>query len=667
MNQKSLWGLGGLGLVAIAAVVALRSSSSSGDVRRSEAPSLLKRDESRLDCSYQVGQRMAWAMSTRSSLVVPGQDRPMDGPRFSARLTLEPLRNASTTEPGVMLGRFTEVDVETTQAQGRAFSNGFLLKLSANCEILAYARDPSTPDPTARAQQVTLSELWFKVPDQNGAEATGRDGTGVFKAQLYSDSTDGVRIVQRKVLSYSRVWGREQSLPTVDDSFMNVTLASNGWFKSVSSVVSRSSLFGTARFEVELVPTPVEATSLETLSRDEKAYVWVDLLPMTLIPATAEAPAFTELERRQQAALRELTLERAVAVFLARLNEPRSSAQDQWPVMARYLEARPEAIPAYAELLTSGGFSSDQLGTAFLALGKAKVPEARSALMQIRADEQVRPLNRHRAALALAERGDVGLELARQLRADSAPLVSGDEVERFLARNSLLALGMLIGTGTRPPAVQDEARAAIREALARGTTALDLRPAFGAMGNTGDVAWLAELETYSHHADPDVRAVAAHGFRRLEPEQSEAFVVGWLSRETSPDVKRELFHVIHHQHLDAQRNVSASIARLAAVHLREQPLLLTRQSIVRVLGPLASTNVEAKAALLDQVPRELNFSTGMYNLISMYVDGDDVSRALQRAQPEFDLATATPPPDSAPDVPPRPELDRTTGFDSVSP
>lgn len=610
----------------------------------------------RWQCEFSAGQGASWRVtlsssatpSTGTGIVAPAAA----GPRFSAGLSVEPLQTGDVT---VLLARFSDVDAETLSVQG-AFSTPFLLKVSRDCEVVGFAREASLALPTARAQQVTVSSLWFRVPGQASELAQGRDGMGLFEAELFAGEVNGARLVQRKVRRYTQTW-TGQAGPTVDDSFLTVTLSDSGWFSSLVSSESRTApLVGSFKVDLTVQPQAFSPSHLAGVSREESSYVWEDLLARADTPAVANAPRFTELERRQQEAVRGLSPERAMSLFRTQL-ETNQNVNAQWPVMARYLEVHPEAIPEYTDALVSGGFSKRQLGTAFLALGKARVPQAREALVRLHLDETVVPMSRHRASLALVERPDVGLELARQLRVESSNVGAGDEVQRFVARNSALALGMMVGVRPRSPDVQAEARAAIRALLATGRTARELSPAFGAMGNTGDASYLEDLAPFTRNPDPDVRAVAPRGFRRLKPEQTEAFVLEWLSRETSPDVKRELFHVLYLQHVDAQRDLSPELAHQAAVHLAQQPSLLTRQSLVRLLGPLAPTNAEAMAALLAQVPLEVKSSSGLYSLIANYVPGEELSRVLDAHWPETGPANEPVSPLPAPTPAPSPAVD----------
>lgn len=590
-------------------------------------------------CQFAVGQSAAWryTQKTTSMTETPGsidvtRRRQVSDYEFSALLHVTPLSVAASGD-AVLLARLSAVDVMARQTHGAQLEEAFLVRVSPRCQLTGFARGRSVPVATARAQQAAMHQLWFVVPDGETQTASGENGVGRFDAILASAEDQGRRTAQRRITAYSRSWASGPA-PSVEDSFLGVTLGGTTWFESARGTERYGGVGpGAVQTTLSLEPSAVDAAALATASRSEADYLWENLLSRATASVAGRPVTFTAEERAQHAALRDVPFETALDMFASKLAN-NQNVNEQWPVMARYLEAHPETIPEYAEALKTEAFPSQVRGTAFLALGKARVPEAREALFAIAVDRHLLVLDRHRANLALVEREDVGIEVAQALRSEAKAIRSANEAERFMARNSALALGMLVGVRTRGSDVQDEASGMISDLLAGPQTAGDLRPAFGAMGNTGDVAYLPVLESYARHSDPEVRAAATKGFRRLKPEQTNEFVVSWLSRETSPEVKRELFHVIHHQHLDAREDVSETLARFAAAHLAEQPMVLTRQSLVRILGPLASKYPFAKAALLVQVKHEVHEDSGLYDLISQYVHGDEVSAALHEL-PEF--------------------------------
>lgn len=101
-------------------------------------------------------------------------------------------------------------------------------------------------------------------------------------------------------------------------------------------------------------------------------------------------------------------------------------------------------------------------------------------------------------------------------------------------------------------------------------------------------------------------------------------------------------NVLHHQHLDAREDIGRALATQAVKDLKAQPLILTRQSLIRILGPVAAKYPDVQAALIEQVKLEVGSGSGLYSLISQYVPGDAVSVALNQ-MPEFSPPAAVSP------------------------
>lgn len=57
------------------------------------------------------------------------------------------------------------------------------------------------------------------------------------------------------------------------------------------------------------------------------------------------------------------------------------------------------------------------------------------------------------------------------------------------------------------------------------------------------------------------------------------------------------------------------------------------------MGPLAAESPEAKQELTDQLRREVGKPTGMFNLISQYLPGGDIAKAIEQ-MPQFWGGTA---------------------------
>jgi hypothetical protein len=607
--------------------------SSSGEV--TSAPAAHRRNARAAQvCVLAPHVRLAYALTTRTQATVDAHAAGAGQASFATRntgvfhSTLQLEAQRAVDDGTIMLGRLVGLDSTTSLTAPGIGDTAFLFRLSSTCETVGFARHRSAPLGAARAQQATLAQLWFRVPHAASEPANAENSLGPFSAVLAREG----EVVQRRIVAYERAWGSAQ-VPSVTDSFLAVQLGAEPWFESMTgNEVVSSGVFASASAELKVARATVDVSVLSEHPRDESEYIWENLLPRIVLPPTA-AKERSPQERAAMAALVDKPFEQAVREFAAKVvTEPNVDAK--WRGLARYFEVHPEHVRSFVGSMQRPDFPGELKALGFVAVGHAQATEARDVLLAVRDDVAADPYDRVRATLALIGRDDVGAELAKQLHRDSSALLTEPKTARgFYGRNALLALGMFSALRqNQDAAVAAEARASISEALTASelTAGADdpLPAALGAMGNLGDPADLPTIIGLSKHPSPDVRAQVPQAMRRLRQEQVAAFTLDWLQRETSPEVKKELYSVIQHQLLDEQTVASEALLRQAAKDLSAQPLLLTRQPLVRILGPTASTYEFVRQTLVAQAVKEVGTPSGLYSVIAQYVPGDEVSAAL---------------------------------------
>lgn len=643
-HMKTMHVIGGAA-VATVALGAVLLSRSSGEVAMSRdtspsvnwAPFQGPRPGSAdaQPCLLAPHTRLAYELTTRTSAKVDAQalgaaaGQAELGTRntgeFRATLQLEALR--SLHDGSLVLARLVGVDATTAQAAPGIADTAFLFRLSTRCEPIGFARHRSAPLGGARAQQASLAQLWFRVPQTETEPATAANGLGSFRAVLARDGTT----VQRRLLAYERAWGSAQ-VPSVTDSFLSAQLGAGPWFDSLSSRERVSmGVFSSAGVELKATRATADVSALAQVARDEGEYVWEDLLPRLVLPTASREPS--REERARLAAMADKPFKEAVREFAAKVvAEPNMDAT--WKDLARYFTVHPEHVRDFVGSMQQRDFPEELKALGYVAVGHAQGTEARDALLAVRDDAGAEPFDRIRATLSLVGRDDVGVELARTLHRDSQAMFSQPNSARgFYGRNALLALGMFSALRqNQDAAVAGVARAAISEALEssdmRAGGGISFPAAMGAMGNLGDPADLPTIVELSKHPNPDVRAQVPQAMRRLHQDVVADFTLEWLRRETSPDVKQELYSVVQHQLLDDQVVATEALSRQAVKDLEAQPGLLMRQPLVRILAPNASRYAFVRQALVAQAVREVGTTSGLYSVIAQYVPGDDVSAAL---------------------------------------
>jgi hypothetical protein len=368
------------------------------------------------------------------------------------------------------------------------------------------------------------------------------------------------------------------------------------------------------------------AAALSAASRSQADYVWENPFAGDAQEAETTPLAASKDHERRVAAMHDVAYPVALERFTVML-EGGANINDQWRDMAAFLDAHPEQIPAYVEHITAPEFPAGYKAPAFLALGQAQTPVARDALLGVWRERDQQPADRMRSSLALALRADVGAPLAKELRAE-ATRTGGDEVDVAVSRQAVLHLGVLAGTRPGDRDVTEEATALAKQLVASAQTPSDWSAAFGLIGNMAEGTLLPDIAQWSRLPDPAVRQHVPRALRRYRVERVHALLVDWLARESSADVKRELFDVIHHMYVDANRPVEEDLMREALRHLREQPQVLNRQSLLHVLAPFVGTHPEVLEAFKVQLKVELEERSGLYSLVAEYLPAASIYEVL---------------------------------------
>ncbi|MBX3186539.1 MAG: hypothetical protein KF819_05975 [Labilithrix sp.] len=588
-------------------------------------------------CTFARGATLGYAIVGTMSMKVDEANGKVDQPPSLAR-TVRVVLDLEALGGDVLLAHYREVDATLTAEQGD-LGAPFLLRIDARCQITGFAALDPTNVREARAQQAMAYNLAWSWP--KGTET--RDGAndyGEFRA-TYTDVSGARPRIQRTIDAYSRVWSDDWDFSGFADdappaprkerkplaSTMTIEAGAGPWFASLEG--SERLRLGGAEVTGTVRATSVPAADLGAFPHAESRYVWRDFLhrrtkPKSAVPLTAR-------DQKEIAEVQKLPLDIVMDRYRARM-EAGEGIVDAWPHLKNYFVARPEAATEVAAQVRARKLPRDGAPGVYIALGKTPTSQAHDALLAIKNDTGAEPIDRSRAAFALVGRDDVGIELAQSLHAATHDIATGaTRPVRLYARHAALALGMMGSLKAEDTAIVAEVHAAVKDILANGRSATTLRPAFGTVANLGDASLLSVVVPYTRHADADVRRAATISIRRMPPSATLALSVDWLRAEPDPDVRRDLWHTIRLQHLDARQVVDRALVARAIAELEKQPLALTRQSLVHVLGEAKDRYPEAKGALLAAVPRELAVQNeGIFELLLQYLSGDEVAPLMGR-------------------------------------
>ena len=606
------------------------------------------RNGNRIACVFIPGTELAYDLSITTDVQIdiarlnlpPGAVINGPPPRRATAATLAlrvlaPADDDQASRGAVLLARFATIDAQTTQDAGD-LTPPFVLRVAPSCQIVDFGRLDTTGPAEGRTQQALAHELQWMLPAGPRALANGSNSFGKFRALFERNERTAALAVDRRIEVYNEVWGRDPRLgfaappggsaPTV--STQHVELGAGPWFEKLDA---REQLVGLSVADTDSRTSATRVQMPEQALADAPTalgrYVWEDLLSRSM--ATLGQATSGGKRAAERMALRKLPFQQAVDQFLARVKAGENISK-LWPELARYIEARPEMASRLAGMLRRLELPPAARGPAFLALGKANVPEARDALWKMKDDGAARTIDRARSAFAMVDRADVGVDLAESLRKDSQPVASGgDRDSRIFAREAALALGMMGGLKAESdPAVTTIASESATDLLRAGHDATTLSPAFAVIANIGDPALLAKVTPYTQNTDPGIRAAAAVATRRMPPAETADMTATWLARETDAEVKRAVYHTVAMQTHDAQTIADARIIDQAILDLAAQPSVLTRQSLIEILGKACKTSPAAKAALIRQVKVEAHLGQGLLKQIGMYLDGAEMAQGI---------------------------------------
>lgn len=625
-------------VVATAAVVAATWSSKSPEVPEveraraaSDGPALADANAGPAACELPAGWEATYDYRGQvDSVVAIGTGQNVDGRnRFSGTLAfraLEPDADGSF----VLLGQLSNVNDELRSAHGPELETPFLVKVGRRCEVRGFARRQSTSKRIGQVQQVAMHDLWVFAPAGDGVEpVTFANGTGRARGEVQRRGD----VVHRTIRGYDQGWHMRGGVQVL--ASQTRAQLGGGWFESFESQES----FAGGAVKLAKLTLSVQRQASPTLevsadaSRKPTDYVWENLLGEDPSGMSAAPGAVPATERRYMEAMRNGTLESAFETMHASVQR-HANVEEQWHEMAGFLNGHKEAIGEFAQGLRAADFPEDTKGVAYLALGKTVHPEAREALMELRTDRTLTNFDRVRANLALVTRKDVGLPLAQALKRDALNEQTRKS-EPLIAEHAMLHLGVLAATHREDRDVYDVARSTIDSALgAAGSEAAKLAPVFGSIGNLADKSLLTKISDFSRADDVEVRALLPRALRGYAYADTEPLVLEWLARETSPEVKQEIFNVVHHQLADAQRHASAGLVREAMRHLALQPTVFARQSIIHLLGPTKAEFPEVRPVLMAQAATEFRSRSGLYSQVVSYLTPEETNVVLAE-MPEF--------------------------------
>ncbi len=633
------------------------SSSAHAPVKAPPEPWTDGSDEARDGCVFEKGTRLAYQLQYRAQSEITAHllGQPGDKPiattsRQAMRLhalVVEPTiaapaangaQSGADKQAAVLLARFEEVSSEGTGRIPESLGTPFLLRINHRCELEGFARHQQLPRIEARIQQAFAYELNPSWQDGEQGERTVDNSTGRALVEVSSRIRGGQRTVQQSVRGYRELWrGRNGAAldfgRAPERSELTAVMGDGPWFERFRKDELLEGAAGSASTFVQALSVALPAEALDPALYAPHDFVWEHLLPQYI--ETPRADAVTDLDHREQDKVRHFTPQFAAQRFIQRF-ESGAGIQQAWPELTHYLEARPEETNTLVSMMKRDEISTDASPAFYIALGRARTPQARDALLSIMHDEIAPVVERVRAMFGLVDREDVGVGLANEFAVMSRSISRGqNDAERVLGREAVLALGAMAGLHDDAEVMEVAVHAA-GLTLSEGDDATERRPGYGALANIGDPKNLHFAEKASHSPDAREREAAAIVVRRMHPNDTSAFVAEWLARETDQYVKEALYTTVDLQTTDTPVAVGPSLVDQALRDLAHEPRVITRKAILNVLGRSGYEYRRAKQALIDQIPYELQEDTGIYDTIVRHLDPDEIRLAIANVGKEIE-------------------------------
>jgi hypothetical protein len=472
-----------------------------------------------------------------------------------------------------------------TSAEVGDVSRPFLFRLGPECAVTEFARYRDAGLGASAMQQVLVRSLQWRYPAGKD-EARERDALGRYEARYELREVEGAPEVRRQVLRYTEVDtylpGRKPYLArratlTPGGEGLVVRPGPGPWFDTLKE--SRTVAFESpgkklGRFSVRTDATRVAPEgTLPEVAVTDPLWVWGD------IPALEVAE---EALPKPNPAWRQVELSSILERYLAELAKgPNDVAASE--LLAAWIRANPEQIPALLDLLRGGRF--DGRVNAFMrALWAAKTPEAAKALRAVMTDGRFDRDKRNMAMWGLVQSDFHRDELLADLERLAWGGAPGDP-NAVPKEDAILALGAFLrDPGDANDAAVDKAIAGFGAKLQRPTDLAELHTTLLGTGNTASDDLYEAVAPLFQHENTAIRLEAARAAAQMSPELTEAAFVRWLAGGDAPEVVAGLATGILSQYGIAGQPIPAEIVNglIAAFQTAQVPT--TRDALLSTLG-----------------------------------------------------------------------------------
>lgn len=485
---------------------------------------------------------------------------------------------------------------ELTSPEDRAegpITDPFFVDVDASCRFVGFGFAREWDARRRQLVQSTLMTHEFVVPSAGRRarwSASQSDGLGPFEAsyELASAKGSAAAKIKRRKLAYdgdARVAAVGLAVAVVGSEATATFDPEHRWLIA-STALDRVQI---------LVQGEVQADLLQRsrLVRDDARYLAVPAAD----PGDADFHDAFDLEIERALVVDAEVVQRshdeALAAFLGRFGGADDPSYAAARELAAWLKAHPEGAQQLAAALRAGEIDDVARPALFLGLELSGSEEAREVLSDLLVDARLRPVDRARAASALADLGEPTRGTAELLLTRAQ-----EDGDAMVANVSLLGLGTM-SRRSGDDEVQSYVREALREELAAAGDEGRARVLLDAMGNSGDPALADVVAAHLDAESPATRGHAAEALGRLDPAESGPRLLARLGAESDPSVRTAIVGAYHGP------PTADAIARMSET-LAASTSTSERSAIITWLGNAARSEPEAQGLLVAHLQRETN-------------------------------------------------------------
>ena len=274
-----------------------------------------------------------------------------------------------------------------------------------------------------------------------------------------------------------------------------------------------------------------------------------------------------------------------------------------WQFLALYYRAHPEIIATLLNDIRGGQLEDILESWVIMALGKADISQADSALRELLEDDAYPHRARYRGIVAHLNMKDIdsqNLDALLTLSNDWTKSGEGKAQVRSSSARHMIGNQLAVMNKSGDSRKEDIATV-LKDWLDSAQPGFEQRVSIKSIGNSGDAQFFEQMREVSEGADERTREVTYHAMRFIDNEESHAFFLDRIQSEASPEAFQELSETVAGQSFAQQRD---ELIKVVGERLLMEPNADIRVYLINILASIIEQGPAAKAYLSQQLKQE---------------------------------------------------------------